>query len=104
MLMMKMEVTPDCEIPAHVYNEAAELFLNHLRKFAVEKLLKGENPVGSCEKSRKFYASYIRPISPLGEYCPVIYKNSKGVRNVLLKSESQVRSILLHKKLNKVHF
>lgn len=106
MFKVRMEITPDCEIPAHVYNEAAELFLNHLEKFVEEQLLKGENLSAFYESPLPRCISYIRGdgINPIGKYSPALYKNSRGVRNVILTPEFQKRNTQLQTRLRKAGF
>ncbi len=101
MAIIRIEVTPDCQIPAHVYNEAVELFQNHLKEYAEEQLLIDGSSLVLCGNPGKIEMTRVRPISPLGQYCPAIYKNSRGVRNVLLTPEFQKRNTRLRNGLRK---
>ncbi|MFL1609553.1 hypothetical protein PGK51_12540, partial [Riemerella anatipestifer] len=92
LMYLKMEVTPDMKIPAHVYNEAAELFLNHLRKYSEEQLRKDGSSLLTSQYPKKIEICYMRQINPLGESCPAVYKNAKGIRNVLLTPELRKRN------------
>ena len=101
MATIRIEVIPDCEIPDHIYNEAVELFQNHLKKYAEAQLLIDGSSLVLCGNLKKIEMTRHRPISPLGRYCPAIYKNSRGVRNVLLSPEQHRRSIQLQNGLKK---
>lgn len=104
MFILRTEITPDCEIPVRVYSEAAELFLNHLEKFAEEQLLKGGNFSDVSQIQGKIYTSHSREINPIGKCSPAIYKNSRGVRNVILTPEFQKRNTRLQMRLKKAGF
>lgn len=82
----------DIQIPDHLYNEAAELFLNHLEKYYEEQLLKGSNSSlisQEQEQKRNSRKVFVRSLSYLGQKCPLYYKKGKGSRNVLQQHRTQ---------------
>jgi hypothetical protein len=78
-------ITSDIQIPDHLYNEAAELFLNHLEKHYEEQLLKDGNCVltsPEIEQKKNVQRVFLRSLARLGQSCPLYYKKGKGLGNV----------------------
>lgn len=88
---MKVTITiqPDIQIPNHLYNEAAELFLNHIQKHYEELLLKGDNSPLTLKEKEQMNSTHIhvyRPLVAYGQRCPLYYRKRKGIY-----SDQQVR-------------
>lgn len=103
MAILNIEVLPDCQIPDHVYDEAVELFQNHLKKYAEAQLLIDGSSLVLCDNLKKIYITDSRPIGPLGRSSIALYKNSRGVRNVILTPALQQKSIQRRNGLKKVN-
>ena len=76
------KLQPDLQIPDHLYNEAAELFLNHLEKHYEELLLKGGNSPLTLQEKEQMNNTHIlvsRPLAVLGQKCPLYYKKRTGI-------------------------
>ncbi|WP_348814107.1 hypothetical protein [Flavobacterium maritimum] len=91
-----MEITfklqTDIQIPDHLYNEAAELFLNHLEKYYEAQLLKGGNSSLTSEEQAQKKNSrkvFLRPLNHLGRSCPLYYKKSTGIYSDLQVRQSR---------------
>lgn len=85
-IQVEILVKSDIQIPAHIYDEAAELFQNHLREYYEAQLLKDEYPRVniSLEQSLKKNTRMIRQLqlNYLGRTCPLYYKKNKGLDSV----------------------
>ena len=78
------EITSDIEIPDRLYNEAAELFLNHLKEYYEEQLLKDGSLSQTSQKSQQNQnAQQVihRSLSFLGKTCPLYYRKRKDADN-----------------------
>jgi len=90
------EIESDIQISLHLYNEAAELFLNHLKKYYEEQLLKGNNfpyPFGLLPKTKNVQMIIPRQLNHLSKSCPLYYKRQKGLGSAARPSQNQLLSI-----------
>jgi hypothetical protein len=84
-MIVEINIKSNIQIPRNLYNEAVELFLNHLEKVHEEQLLKGDNSFltsqGLSEK-KNTRLIFVRPQFCLGQSSPLRYKKGRGIRNV----------------------
>lgn len=79
-----LQITSDIQIPDRLYNEAAELFLNHLKEYYAMQLLTGDNLLQSSEKrqqNKNVQLVIHHSLSCLGKTCPLYYKSRKDADN-----------------------
>jgi hypothetical protein len=84
MFKIQISVNPDVEIPDHVYDEAVELYLNHLKTHCEAQVNKGENLHLLCENQGKHETICSLQISPWYEYYGKVYKTEKDLKNAVL--------------------
>ncbi|OXA83780.1 hypothetical protein B0A56_00620 [Flavobacterium columnare NBRC 100251 = ATCC 23463] len=85
-MTVTFKIITDIQITDQKYNEAAELFLNHLTSHYEEQLLKGASLVLPSEGLvRKNKSHIIHPLhlNSLGKTSPLYYKTSKQIHNAL---------------------
>ena len=78
------QINSDIQIPVHLYNEAAELFLNHLKKYYEAQLCSNDSLSLSSEKllqSQNAQMAFQYSLSFLGKTCPLYYKKHKDACN-----------------------
>jgi hypothetical protein len=89
-------ITSDIQIPDHLYNEAAELFLNHLEKYYEAQLLKDGNCVLTSlelEQKKNVQRVFLRQLVRLGQSCPLYYKKRKDADNARPHYQNQLSGI-----------
>lgn len=84
---MKIEINLeiDIEIPVHVYNEAVELFLNHVKEHYAMRLLTDDDlsPIFETPSPSGIPdIIHFQSLSLLGKTCPIYDKKSKADDNV----------------------
>ena len=81
-MTVEINFKPGIQIPRHLYNEAAELFLNHLEEYYEAQLLKdGSSLLTSQElgRTKNIQLIYHRPQLYVGQSCPLYYKKRTGI-------------------------
>ena len=85
-------IKSDIQIPDHLYNEAAELFQDHLKKYYEEQLSKGGNSVLTSQESirkKNTRKIHLVQLNYLGQRCPLYYKKGKGSHNASQRYQTQ---------------
>lgn len=87
------QIETDIQIPDHLYNEAAELFQDHLRKYYEEQLLKGDSSLlisQGLDQKRNTRKIHLVQLDHLGQSCPLYCKKHKGLGSAVQPCQSQV--------------
>lgn len=81
---VSFQLDADIGIPNHVYDAAAELFLNHLKKHYAAQLLTGgssQYPLKNQAQMKNMELIFHHPLNLLGKTCPLYYKKKEAPCN-----------------------
>jgi hypothetical protein len=87
------QIETDIRIPDHLYNEAVELFLNHLEKGLEAQLLKYGNSFLTSQEQEQMKNSRrvaVRPLSRAGQSLPLYYKKGKNAHSASPRHQNQI--------------